>query len=62
MLPDMEILKSLLKSFLVCDPDRGCNNSVLLRIEGKTPPAIKIDTIERLARALKTNPAGLLKF
>ena len=32
------------------------------RIEGKNPPALKIDTIERLARALKVKPAELLKF
>lgn len=32
------------------------------RIEGKTPPALKIDTIERLAKALKVKPAELLKF
>jgi len=34
----------------------------LQRIEGKNPPAIKIDTIEKLAKALKTKPAELLKF
>jgi len=32
------------------------------RLEGKNPPALKIDTIERLAKALKVRPAGLLKF
>ena len=32
------------------------------RIEGKNPPALRIDTIERLAKALKVNPAELLKF
>lgn len=32
------------------------------RIEGKNPPALKIDTIERLAKALKVKPAELLKF
>jgi transcriptional regulator with XRE-family HTH domain len=32
------------------------------RIEGKNPPALKIDTIERLAKALKVRPAELLKF
>lgn len=34
----------------------------LQRIEGKDPPALKIDTIERLAKALKVKPAELLKF
>ena len=32
------------------------------RIEGKNPPALKIDTIERLAKALKVKPAELLRF
>lgn len=34
----------------------------LQRIEGKNPPALKIDTIGRLAKALKVKPAELLKF
>lgn len=34
----------------------------LQKIEGKNPPALKIDTIERLAKALKVKPAELLKF
>ncbi len=32
------------------------------RIEGRNPPALKIDTIEKLAKALKVKPAELLKF
>lgn len=32
------------------------------RIEGKNPPALKIDTIEKLAKALKAKPAELLEF
>ena len=32
------------------------------KIEGKDPPALKIDTIERLAKALKVKPAELLRF
>lgn len=32
------------------------------RIEGKTPPALKIDTIGRLAKALKVKPVELLDF
>ena len=34
----------------------------LQRIEGKNPPALKIDTIGKLAKALKTTPAKLLDF
>jgi len=30
------------------------------RIEGKNPPALKIDTIGKLAKALKVKPAELL--
>lgn len=32
------------------------------KIEGKKPPALKIDTIERIAKALKVSPAKLLDF
>lgn len=32
------------------------------KIEGKNPPAIRIDTIEKLAKALKVKPYNLLKF
>ncbi|PIW80481.1 MAG: XRE family transcriptional regulator, partial [Candidatus Omnitrophica bacterium CG_4_8_14_3_um_filter_43_15] len=32
------------------------------KIEGKNPPALKIDTIEKFAKALKVNPGELLKF
>jgi len=31
----------------------------LQRVEGKNPPALKVDTIERLAKALKVNPSKL---
>lgn len=34
----------------------------LQRIEGKNPPALKIDTIERFAKALKIKPAELFDF
>lgn len=34
----------------------------LQRIEGKNPPALKIDTIGKLAKALKVTPDQLLKF
>ena len=32
------------------------------RIEGKNPPGVKIDTIGRLAKALRVRPAELLDF
>ena len=32
------------------------------RIEGKNPPNIRVETIERLAKALKTTPSKLLDF
>ena len=32
------------------------------RIEGKTPPDVRLTTIARLAKALKVNPVELLKF
>ena len=34
----------------------------LQRIEGKNPPALKIDSIARLAKALKVTPSKLLDF
>ena len=32
------------------------------RIEGKTPPDIRLTTVARLAKALNVKPAELLKF
>ncbi|MCX5726857.1 MAG: helix-turn-helix transcriptional regulator [Candidatus Saganbacteria bacterium] len=32
------------------------------RIEGKTPPDVRLTTITRIAKALKVKPAELLKF
>ena len=32
----------------------------LQRIQGKNPPNLKIETIEKLAKALKTTPSSLL--
>jgi len=40
----------------------GIDYKYLQKIEGKNPPALKIDTIEKLAKALKTQPAELLSF
>ena len=34
----------------------------LQRLEGKNPPALKVDTIEKLAKALKVKPSELLRF
>lgn len=34
----------------------------LQRIEGKTPPDVRLTTIVRLSKALKVKPAELLKF
>jgi len=34
----------------------------LQKIEGKNPPAIKIDTIARLSKALKISPKELFNF
>ncbi|MBI5149565.1 MAG: helix-turn-helix transcriptional regulator [Candidatus Omnitrophica bacterium] len=31
-------------------------------LESKNPPAAKLDTIEKLAKAFKTDPSKLLKF
>ena len=39
----------------------GIDYKYIQRIEGKTPPAVKIDTIKRLASALKVKPATLLE-
>jgi len=34
----------------------------LQRMEGKAPPNLKLETIEKIANALKINPAKLLEF
>jgi len=33
----------------------------LQKIEGKNPPNLKVETIEKLAKALKTSPSKLLE-
>ena len=38
----------------------GIDYKYLQRIEGKTPPAVKIDTIEKLATALRVSVSELL--
>jgi len=42
--------------------ETGIDYKYLQRIEGKTPPNIKIETIEKLAKALNVKPAKLLDF
>lgn len=38
----------------------GIDYKYIQKIEGKTPPAVRIDTIEKLAKALKQPLAALL--
>ena len=40
----------------------GIDYKYLQKIEGKNPPAVRIDTIEKIAKALKTTPSKLLDF
>ena len=40
----------------------GIDYKYLQRVEGKNPPALKIDTISKLAKALEISPAELLDF
>lgn len=40
----------------------GIDYKYIQRIEGKNPPNIKLETIERLAKTLKTTPSRLLDF
>jgi transcriptional regulator with XRE-family HTH domain len=40
----------------------GLDYKYLQKIEGKNPPAIRIDTLEKFAKALKTTPSKLLDF
>lgn len=39
----------------------GINYKHLQRLEGKNPPAIRIDTLEKIANVFKTKIADLLK-
>jgi len=38
----------------------GIDYKYIQKIEGKNPPALKIDTVAKLAKALKVKPADLL--
>jgi len=40
----------------------GIEYKYLQRIEGKNPPNIRVETIEQIAKALKTTPSKLLNF
>ncbi len=40
----------------------GIDYKYIQRIESKNPPNIKLETIERLAKTLKTTPSKLLDF
>jgi len=40
----------------------GIDYKYFQRIEGKNPPALKIDTIEKFAKVLKVAPSKLLQF
>ena len=40
----------------------GIDYKYLQKIEGSSPPALRIDTLERIAKALKVKPHTLLKF
>ncbi len=40
----------------------GIDYKYIQRIEGKTPPALRIDTIEKLAKAFKITCSKLLDF
>lgn len=42
--------------------ETGIDYKYLQRIEGKTPPNLKIETLEKLANALNVHPSKLLDF
>ena len=39
----------------------GLDYKYVQRIEGKNPPAVRVDTIARIAKALETTPSKLLQ-
>ena len=39
----------------------GIDYKYIQKLEGKNPPAVKIDTIKRLAMAFKVDPSALLR-
>lgn len=40
----------------------GIDYKYLQKIEGSSPPAIRIDTLEKLAKALRIKPYKILEF
>lgn len=40
----------------------GIDYKYIQKIEGKNPPNLKVETIEKLAKALKSSPSKLLNF
>ena len=42
--------------------ETGIDYKYIQRIESKKPPNVRLETIERLAKALKTKPSKLLDF
>ncbi len=40
----------------------GVDYKYLQKIEGKTPPAVRIDTMEKIAKALKVSLSELTNF
>ena len=40
----------------------GLDYKYVQRIEGKNPPAIRVDTIAKIAKALNTTPSKLFQF
>lgn len=40
----------------------GIDYKYIQKIESKSPPNIRLETIEKLAKALKTTPSKLLDF
>ena len=39
----------------------GIDYKYIQKLEGKTPPAVKIDTIKRIASVFKVDPSEMLK-
>ena len=40
----------------------GIDYKYLQKIEGKNPPNLKLETIEKLAKALRIKPSKLIEF
>lgn len=40
----------------------GIDYKYIQRLEGKNPPNVQIDTLERIAKSLKTTPSNLLNL